>query len=126
MNQTASSMTFKNAKSQYVPLHGFRDTLGDCLFRLGYAAWVKDACSLYVRNSDGRKYVVNPYESTCTCMAAQFGTPCKHKSPEVLRDLVFLSAAALEYAGKIEAANDLYEWWYEWTVYHNQPQGGRR
>src|SRR5689334_3572706 len=90
---------------QYQPLQ-LRDTDGDNLWIAGYRCYVRDECSFYVRKPDGTKYIVNPYQQTCTCRAS-----CRCKHLEGLCDLVFLSAASLEWAGKYEEAGRLYDVW---------------
>ncbi len=101
-----------------------RDTIGDNLFAQGYRIYVRDACTLWIRRPNGTRYLVSPYEKTCTCRAGQMGHACKHIKG--LTDLVFLSAADLGYRGKYEEACALYDFWTDYCFWFNaKARGGK-
>lgn len=98
-------------RSQYVPMHGFKNCTGDDLYQSGYRTYVADSSRLFVRKPDGSHYLVNPLQQTCTCPARK---TCKHLAG--LIELVFLSVGDLEYRGNKAEARRLLEFWFQYTV----------
>lgn len=114
MNQTQTIIPAYPAERKYVPEHGFKPTQGDSLFQSGYRVVVRNECSLWVITPQDGTYVVSPYYKTCTCWAGQTGKACKHL--KCLTELVFLTAGELWEAGKRDGANELFDFWFEYTA----------
>lgn len=93
---------------------------GDALYIAGYRAYVKSDGALIVRKPDGTRYMVSPYQQTCTCRAS---VKCKHLKG--LTNLVWLSFEELEFNGKYEASKRIMEYWNDWTAAHARKTGGR-
>jgi hypothetical protein len=90
--------------------HSRLDPVNDALWIAGYRAYVR--CNvLYVRKPDGTKYIVSPYQQTCSCPAS---VRCKHLRG--LTSLVFLSMGALSASGKWAAYEALCEYWHKYCV----------
>lgn len=115
---TASIQQTEPAKQGYQPLQ-LRNTTGDNLWKAGYRTFVRDACTLWIRKPDKTLYACNPYAQTCSCRAT---VKCKHLKS--LTDLVFLSAADLEFRGDFCEAGKLYDFWTEYTFYFYAQQKG--
>ena len=99
-----------------------RHTVGDELFAQGYCMFVRNDCTLWVRKPNGERYIVNPYEATCTCPAGSRNVVCKHQ--KALLDLVWLSATLLDATGKGDQAKRLWEFWTSYCEYLNAQSKG--
>lgn len=88
------------------------------LYDQGYRTYVRDGSSLYIRKPDGTKYVLSPYNQTCSCPAGARGLRCKHLKG--LLDLVWGSIAELESCGRPTPARNLINFWFDYTDWDYQ------